>query len=223
VDGRPRSVWSLVTIANDRYDEAIAPLRFRGHVPIYRFDFSDFEFMTLRWDGECWTLLEKGALFVCPGEILDKVGIKIPYWDELPPITPTPLETREALVVEGAAVEQVRVLIGDRWRIEPGPRGAIVYGPDSSTHDIRVSILFNETRFALWEQAPGRVLEIEFYPKSGNFWFRVMKGEECLGTFRPGQTRTWDGTPFLASALGETEPEAIVEKFGIPRSFLART
>jgi hypothetical protein len=50
-----------------------------------------------------------------------------------------------------------------------------------------------------------------------------MKGEECLGTFRPGQTRTWDGTPFLASVEGETEPALLVEKLGIPSSFVART
>jgi hypothetical protein len=66
------------------------------------------------------------------------------------------------------------------------------------------------------------VLEVKFYPKSGEFWYCVMKGEECLGTFRPGETRTWDGTPFLASVDGETEPEAIIDRFGIERSFLAR-
>jgi hypothetical protein len=60
-------------------------------------------------------------------------------------------------------------------------------------------------------------------PAPGDFWFRVMKGEECLGTFRPGDTQAWDGTPFLASVEGETEPAAIVEKLGIPRSFVARS
>jgi hypothetical protein len=124
--------------------------------------------------------------------------------------SPVPLETREVIVVEGASVEQARAIAGDRLRIEPGPFGAIVYHPDL------------DTRFAFWDRAPGRVLEVLFYPKSGDFRFRVMKGEECLGTFRPGDTSTRDGTPFLDSVEGETKPEAIVEKLGIPRSFVER-
>jgi hypothetical protein len=201
---------------DDRYDEAAERLRFLGLVPVYQFDFNKYEFLTFRWDGEHWSDDED------PDIVLNRVGIQAPYWDGPAPKA-EPLVTRKALVIEGASVEQARAIASDRWRIEPGPMGAIVYGPDGDTHDIRVNMMFTETRFALWDQAPGRVLEVLFYPESGSFWFCVMKGEECLGTFRPGQTRTWDGTPFLASALGETEPEAIVEKLGIPRSFLART
>jgi hypothetical protein len=198
--------------------EAAERLRSLGFVPIYWFDFNKYEFLTLRWDGERWTDDKD------PGVVLGAVGLQAPYWDNLPDaVKPEPVESREALVVEGASVEQARALAGDRWRIEPGPLGAIVYGSEGGPYDLRVAMMFNDTRFAFWDHAPGRVFEIEFYPKSGSFWFRVMKGEECLGTFRPGQTRTWDGTPFLASVEGETEPEAIVEKLGIPRSFLART
>jgi len=203
-------------------DEAAERLRSEGYIPVYRFDFSKYEFLTWRWDGERWNLLETESSYVDPDTILGDVGLQAPYWDVPVPKT-EPLEYREALVIEGASVEQASALAGDRWRIEPGPMGAIVYGPGGPTHDIRINIDFNETRFAFWDHAPGRVLEVEFYPKSGNFWFRVMKGEECLGTFRPGETRTWDGTPFLASVEGETDPAAIVEKLGIPRSFLART
>ena len=203
---------------NDRSDEVTAPLRFQGHVPIYRFDFSKYEDLTSRWDGEQWTLLEKNFAYVTPSSVLREVGIRPPFWNKAPStVKPKPIEVREVIVVEGASVEQARALVGDRWRIEPGPIGAIVYGSD--THDTR--IMFNDSRFALWEHAPGRVLEVEFYPESGSFWYRVMKGEECLGTFMPGQTQTWDGTPFLDNVEGETQPEAIVEKLGIPRSFLA--
>jgi hypothetical protein len=94
---------------------------------------------------------------------------------------------------------------------------------DGAFAEHRADLMFTDTRFVLWDHAPGRVLEVKFYPALGDFWFRVMKGEQCLGTFRPGETRTWDGTPFLASVEGETEPEAIVEKLGIPRSFVARS
>jgi hypothetical protein len=197
-------------------DEAAERLRSRGFVPVYRFDFNKYEFLTSRWDGERWSEDED------PDILLTKVGLQAPYWDGPEPKS-NPLETREALVVEGASVEQARALAGDRWHIEPGPLGAIVHGPEDGTHNIRVGILFNDTRFALWDQAPGRVLEVKFYPKLNSFWFRIMKNEECLGTFRPGETRTWDGTPFLANVDGETEPEIIVEKLGIPRSFLARS
>jgi hypothetical protein len=200
---------------DDRYDEAAERLRSLGFVPVYRFDFNKYEFLTFRWDGEHWSEDKD------PDIVLTKVGLQAPYWDGPAPKS-EPVVSREALVVEGASVEQARALAGDRWRIEPGPLGAIVYGPEGGPHDLRVGIMFNDTRFALWDHAPGRVLEVDFYPKSGSFWFRVMKGEECLGTFRPGQTRTWDGTPFLATVDGETEPEAIVEKLGIPRSFVSR-
>jgi len=201
---------------DNRYDEAAERLCSLGFVPVYQFDFNKYEFLTFRWDGERWSDDED------PDIVLTKVGLQAPYWDSPEPES-TPLEVREAIVIEGASVEQARAVAGDRWRIEPGPMGAIVYGPDGGTYDIRISIMFNDTRFAFRERAPGRVLEVLFYPTLGDFRFRVMKGEECLGTFRPGDTQAWDGTPFLASALGETEPEAIVEKLGIPRSFLART
>jgi hypothetical protein len=197
-------------------DEAAERLRARGFVPVYRFDFSKYEFLTWRWDGERWSEDKD------PGIVLAKVGLQAPYWDGPAP-TYKPNVTRKAVVIEGASVDQARALAGDQWRIEPGPKGAIVYGPDNGTNDLRITMMFTETRFALWDHAPGRVLEVLFYPDSGSFWFCVMKGEECLGTFRPGETRTWDGTPFLASVEGETDPEVIVEKLGIPRSFVARS
>lgn len=198
-------------------DEAAELLRQQGYVPVFRFDFSKYVFSTSHWDGERWTLLYEGDpsvepsehLFVDPVTILDGVGIRAPFDDPDPnPVWVEPLKPREAIVIEGASVDQARQVAGDTLRIEPGPRGAIVYQPDL------------DTRFAFWERAPGCVLEVKFYPKSGEFWYRVMKGEECLGTFRPGETRSWDGTPFLASVDGETEPALIVEKLGIPRSFV---
>jgi len=199
---------------NCNYGEVTAPLQLRGHAPIYRFDYSKYDITTFRWDGKEWTLLEDGnGLFVSPTKFLDEVGIKDPYWGELPRTVPAqvePLKPREALVIEGASVDQARQVAGDSLRVERGPRGAIVYQPDL------------DTRFAFWERVPGCVLEVKFYPKSGEFWYCVMRGEECLGTFRPGETRTWDGTPFLANVDGETEPEAIIDRLGIERSFLAR-
>lgn len=224
---RTNAGWTAgfyMDIVDTADDEAAERLRTHGYVPVYRFDFSKYQFSTSRWDGQCWNPLAEDGSFVDPDDILGEVGIRPPYWDTPEPkIKIEPLETREALVVEGASVEQVRAIIGERWRIEPGPRGAIVYEPEGAYRDVRLGVAFDNARFALWDHAPQRVLEIKFYPKSGNFWFAIMKGEECLGTFRPGQTRTWDGTPFLASVEGETEPVAIVEKLGIPRSFLARS
>jgi hypothetical protein len=186
-------------------DGAAERLRSRGYVPVYHFDFSRYEFFTARWDGGSWSPDED------PDYVLTEVGITAPYWDEAPGGRKSmPVEVREACIIEGVSVDEARALAGDRWRIEPGLLGAIVYGPEP------------EVRFALQDRAPRRVFEVEFYPQSGSFWFRVMKGEACLGTFRPGETRTWDGTPFMNSVEGETEPEAIVDKLGIPRSFLAR-
>jgi hypothetical protein len=200
---------------NCSYQEVTAPLQFRGHAPIYHFDYSKYDITTSRWDGNEWNLLQdENGLFVSPAKFLDEVDIKDPYWGELPRTAPAhvaALKPREAIVVEGASVHDARkVVAGEGLRIEAGPRGAVVYQPDP------------DTRFAFWERAPGRVLEVTFYPESGQFWYCVMKGEECLGTFRPGETRTWDGTPFLASVDGETEPEAIIDRLGIERSFLAR-
>jgi hypothetical protein len=192
-------------------DEAAERLRSHGFVPVYRFDFSKYQFFTLRWDGAEWSLLEKDLGFVDPDVVLSAVGITAPYWDEAPgAVKSEPLEAREVSIIEGASVEQARALVGDRLHVELGPLGAIVYDPDP------------DTRFALWDRAPGRVLEVLFYPKLGGFRFRVMKGEDCLGTFRPGKTSTWDGTPFLDNVEGETTPEGIIEKLGIARSFLAR-
>lgn len=190
--------------ANTSDDEVAKLLRCQGYIPVYHFDFSKYEFFTSRWDGERWSDDKD------PDYVLSDVGITAPYWDEAPDaVKSEPVEVREASVIEGASVEQARALAGDRLRIEPGPLGAIVYDPDP------------DTRFSLWDLAPGRVLEVLFYPRFGKFRFRVMKGEECLGTFKPGETRAWDGTPFLDNVEGETQPEAIVEKLGIPRSFLA--
>jgi hypothetical protein len=224
---RTNAGWTAafyMDIVDTANDEAAERLRDHGYIPIYRFDFSKYQFLTYRWDGQRWDLLERSGNFVDPDRILSDVGLQAPYWDgPEPEIKPEPLEVREALVLEGASAEQARAIVGDQWRIEPGQRGAIVYGPEGLPRDRRTGIAFNDARFALWDRAPQRVLEVEFYPNSGKFWFRIMKGEECLGTFRPGETRTWDGTPFLANVEGETEPEAIVEKLGIPRSFLARS
>ena len=222
---RTNAGWTAafyMDIVDTADDEAAERLRAHGYVPVYRFDFSKYQFLTWRWDGQRWELLERNENFVDPDRILGDVGLQAPYWDGPAPKVDL-VEVRHALVVEGASVEQVRAIVGDRWRIEPGPRGAIVYGPEGIPHDPRNMIAFGEARFALWDHAPDRVLEIKFYPKSGNFWFVIMKGDECLGTFQPGATRTWDGTPFLDSVEGKTQPEAIVEKLGIPRSFLARS
>lgn len=224
---RTNAGWTAafyMDIVDTADDEAAERLRAHGYVPVYRFDFSRHQFSTSRWDGQRWDLLEQNGSFVDPDDILGEVGIRPPYWDTPEPkIKVEPLEVREALVVEGASVDQARAIIGDRWRIEPGPRGAIVYGPEGLSGDIRAGVAFDNARFALWDQAPQRVLEVKFYPESGSFWFVIMKGDDCLGTFRPGETRTWDGTPFLDSVEGEPHPEAIVEKLGIPRSFLARS
>jgi hypothetical protein len=186
-------------------DEAAKLLGSHGLVPVYHFDFSKYEFMTSRWDGERWDLDKD------PDLVLSAVGITAPYWDEAPgAVKSEPLEAREVSIIEGASVEQARALVGDRLHVELGPLGAIVYDPDP------------DTRFALWDRAPGRVLEVLFYPKLGGLRFRVMKGEDCLGTFRPGKTSTWDGTPLLDNVEGETTAEGIIEKLGIARSFLAR-
>ena len=193
------------------HEQVTKPLQFRGYAPIYYFDYGKYDITTARWDGKEWTLLEDAGGFVTPDKFLNEIGIKDPYWGDLPRSPPpsVPVEVRKAMVIEGASDDLARQIAGSGVRVESGPRGPIVYAPDL------------ETRFAFWERAPGSVLELEFCPESGEFWFQIIKGEECLGTFRPGETRSWDGTPFLPSVDGETDPGTIVEKLGIPRSFVA--
>lgn len=65
---------------NCSYEEVTRPLQFRGHAPIYHFDYGKYDITTARWDGKEWTLLEENGLFVSPGKFLDEVGIKDPYW-----------------------------------------------------------------------------------------------------------------------------------------------
>jgi hypothetical protein len=154
---------------------------------------------------------EDDFAFVEPASVLRGVGLQAPYSDDGPDARKSvPVEVREAIVIEGASIELARLHSGDRVRIEPGPLGAIVYDPDPDT---RSDLLF------LGED---RAFEITFYPRPNSFRVRVMRLDTCVGTFKPGETRTWDGTPFLGDVEGETEPQAIVEKLGLSRSFLAR-
>lgn len=205
-DYRTCDGWTAVFYMepSDTSDDAAAErLQQSGFVPVYRFDFSKYEYLTSRWDGVDWSQ-DKDPVYV-----LGDVGIEVPGWDEeTPPPDPRwAIVSREASVIEGASVDEA-IAIDQSLRVEPGPLGAIIYDAEVNTQ-----ILF-------WHQAPARVFEFLYYPKSGKFRFQIMKGNECLGTFKSGETRTWDGTPFLANVEGETTPERILEKFGIPRSFL---
>jgi hypothetical protein len=187
-------------------DDAVAEvLRMGGIVPVYRFDFSRYGYFTWQWDGQAWTQGQD------PGIVLGTVGLWIPGWPrESPAFDPAKATTaRRALVVEGTTLAVAKSISGaNDLRMEFGPMGAIAYGPDIGT------------RTLLWERAPARVFEILYYPKSGNFTLTVLKGDRCLGTFRPGETRTWDGTPFLPDFEGETTAKGVLDKLGIPRSFL---
>ncbi len=188
-------------------NEAAELLRVQGLAPVFRFDFSKYEYLTSRWDGAEWHQDRD------PSYVLGAHDIEIPGWErELFP-TPKPnlaAVSRNVSIVEGANIDDVRDIVFDvheALRIDQGPFGAIVYDPDV------------DTQLRLWE-APKRVFEIVFYPASRNFRFRIMKGDVCLGTFKPGESRTWDGTPFLGDVENETLPERIVEKLGVDRSFL---
>jgi hypothetical protein len=55
---------------DDRYDEAAERLCSLGLVPVYRFDFNKYEFLTFRWDGERWSEDED------PDIVLTKVGLQ---------------------------------------------------------------------------------------------------------------------------------------------------
>lgn len=218
---RTNNGWTsafYMAAADTSDDEAAERLRSLGLVPLYKFDFSKYQFSVSCWDGERWTLLgkprsEDDFAFVESGSVLHEVGLQAPYCDEGPDARKSvAVEVREAIVIKGATVDLARLFAGDRVRVEAGPLGAIVYDPDPGTRSDLLS---------LGEE--GRAFEVTFYPRSSSFRLRVMRLDTCVGTFKPGQTRTWDGTPFLASVEGETDPEAIVEKLGISCSFLART
>jgi len=203
-DGEWTAAYYMVP--GDTSDDAAAEvLRLAGLVPVYRFDFSRYEYLTMRWDGEQWHPDEE------PAVVLMRLNTKFGIPGSNPPTPPTkPAVVRGAIVVDGVSVDEARAMVPEySFDIRPGPHGAIVNEPPGDSF-----ILF-------WERAP-RVLELLFYAATGNFRFRIMKGEECLGTFKPGATRTWDGTPFLADFEGETTPEGIVAKLGIEPGFLAR-
>jgi len=188
-------------------DRAAVLLYAHGYSPVYHFDFSKHQFSVSVWDvdrkGE---LLTDNGVFVDPDTILRGVGVRAPYWDEPSPSV-RPVEVREATIVEGLGVEQLRALVGDGPRVDAGPVGAIVYAPNT------------KTRFSLWDHAPDRVFEIMFYPETNTFRYRVMKGDECLGTFAPNQ-QTSDGTPRLLDVNGKSDPAEIVEQLGLDRSFV---
>ncbi len=190
-------------------DEAAVLLRLHGRVPVYRFDFSKYEYLTFRWDGEAWHQDRD------PAYVLGERGIDIPGWESEPATVERPsaaVTSRSASVIEGVTIDEARSLaldLDNGLRVDQGPVGAIVYDPDI------------QAQMRLW-LAPQRVFEILFYPQSGNFRLRIIKAAACLGTFKPGETRSWDGTPFLADFDGETQPDRIVASLGIDRSFLAR-
>jgi hypothetical protein len=192
--------------SSSSYNEAAEMLCVSGFLPVYHFDFNKYEYFTSSWNGREWLPEDED-----PGVVLGRVGLWIPGWSRVP-AKPDPtrvLVERRAAVVERATVSEAMSLAGmESLKICPGPSGAIVYDPEL------------ETRCMLWNQAPARVFEVLYYPKSKKFWFTIMKGDNCLGTFKPGETRTWDGTPFLADFEGETTAEGVLDKLGIPRSFL---
>jgi hypothetical protein len=207
---RTKDGWTAVfnmQAADTADEEAAVRLQQHGLIPVYRFDFSKYEWLTSRWDGTRW-LQDRD-----PADVLGGVGIAVPGW-ESKPAGPDPrhaISSREAVVIEGASVDEVRQIApGKELRVEEGPLGAIIYEPEM------------ETRFLFWERAHRRVFEFLFYPDSGKFRFRIVKGEECLGTFKPGETRSWDGTPFLASVEGATTAANVIDKFGIAPAFLDR-
>lgn len=187
------------------YQGAAKLLQESGFSPVYRFDFSRHEDLAFFWDGASWKQAEE------PGSVLSKVGLWIPGWGS-GPLTIDPdvaVIERRVAILEGTTLANAKVLLGDdSIGVRAGPLGAIVHDPDL------------EVRFKLWTQAPNRVFDVLYYPKSKKLWLKVMKGETCLGTFRPGETRTWDGTPFLADFEGATTAEGVIDKLGIPRSFL---
>ncbi len=193
--------------ANDTSEDAGAQLlRSEGLVPVYFFDFSKYGYTTKKWDGTEWSDDAE------PSKILGPLGIAIPGHDTPLALDPRwALEVRYASVVEGASVDQVRALVPDvDLDVVAGPLGGVVYDADANT------------RCDLAERGQHRVFQVRFYPQSGEFSVEVDVGENCIGTFKPGATRTWNGTRFLDNVEGETHPERIVETLGIRRSFLDR-
>lgn len=186
-------------------DDAAQLLRAAGFVPVYFFDFWKQEYFMRTWNGHEW---EFGG---SPAAILAEVGIEIPGHDGASALDPgAAIIARRASVIQGASVEETFALVPELGiDAHAGPMGTVVYGPTANLQS------------DLAERAPGRVFEVLYYPMSDYFEVAVVVGETCIGTYRPGETRTWDGTPFLDNIEGETEPSRILEKFGIPRSFLA--
>jgi hypothetical protein len=190
--------------SSSSYNEAAEMLRVSGFLPVYHFDFNKYEYFTSIWDGREWLPEDED-----PGVVLGRVGLWIPGWSRVP-IEPDPSQAvveRRATVVEHATVDEVAALVNG-IAASQGPLGAVAYDLEVNAH------------IQLWECAPKRVFEVLYYPDSADFRLAVMKGDNCLGTFRPGETRTWDGTPFLADFEGETTAEGVLDKLGIPRSFL---
>jgi hypothetical protein len=181
-------------------DSAAELLCRRGIVPVYAFDFNRHEHLSFVWDGAEWC--QDGE----PRKILEGIGIAIPGSQATMP-DPTP--GTAAIARRATVIENLRTLVPlPGALVTQGRMGAIAYDVDI---DIRVRI---------WNETAERIFEVLFYPQIGDFIVKIVKNERCLGTFCPGETRTWDGTPFLADFEGETTAEGVLDKLGIPRSFL---
>src|SRR5688500_16364407 len=96
-------------------------------------------------------------------------------------------------------------LAGKR-RIEPGPKGALVYDFDVTTDRP--------------DDPSAAVAEVTFRAGPASLKVSLIRGEEAVGTFVPGRIRTWAGTPYLDNIEGGRSASDVIDALGIPRSFV---
>jgi hypothetical protein len=208
VEFRTNGDWTAafyLELSDPADDSAAELLCRRGIFPVYAFDFNRHESLSFVWDGVDWRQDEE------PKKILADVGIEMPgSQGTIPdPMAGTAAIARRATIIEMFARQHLRAFLPlSGASVAEGRMGAIAYDVDI---DIRARI---------WNETAQRIFEVLFYPEIGDFVLKIIKDQKCLGTFNPGETRTWDGTPFLADFEGATTAVGVLDKLGIPRSFL---
>lgn len=161
-----------------------------------------------RWNGSEWAITGEDPIELCSAH-----GILVPGEKELrPPRGPhRPAHIRAISLVENANAEEVRTALAYREiqpLVEPGVRGTLVTEPDLGTYsDISARL-------------PYVVYHLEYDPKDGRFVCHRLQDGRTMSAFARGQTWVRPNVPLVDDIEGETTPEGIVRKLGVPSSFI---
>ena len=182
-------------------------------VEVAQLDFDRDGFRVSRWNGHEWEWTGEDPITLCA-----EVGIGVPGH---PPPHPRqrpfrPTRTRAVSLVESMTADQVRSALGDSdlpETIEDAARGALV-----TEHPLWVD---GPTYAHLSSCVPNRVYHVEYDPLDGRFVCLSLRDGVVEERFEVGDTWVRRSGIRVDEIEGESTPEGIVRKLGIPDSFLA--